>query len=83
LKLKRKLKQQEASKMARLKLKTLREMNDQDLADKLSELKADLAKLKLEKSKGTLKKQTANIKWLRRDIARMHTLLNERKSLKK
>lgn len=83
MKLKRKLKQQEASKMARLKLKTLREMNDQDLADKLSELKADLAKLKLEKSKGTLKKQTANIKWLRRDIARMHTLLNERKSLKK
>lgn len=83
MKLKRKLKQQEASKMARLKLKTLREMNDQDLADKLSELKADLAKLKLEKSKGTLKKQTANIKWLRRDIARMYTLLNERKSSKK
>ena len=83
MKLKRKLKQQEASKTARLKLKTLREMNDQDLADKLSELKADLAKLKLEKSKGTLKKQTANIKWLRRDIARMHTLLNERKSSKK
>jgi large subunit ribosomal protein L29 len=83
LKLKRKLKQQEASKMARLKLKTLREMNDQDLADKLSELRADLAKLKVEKSKGTLKKQTANIKWLRRDIARMHTLLNERKSSKK
>ena len=83
MKLKRKLKQQEASKMARLKLKTLREMNDQDLADKLSELKADLAKLKVEKSKGTLKKQTANIKWLRRDIARMHTLLNERKSSKK
>jgi large subunit ribosomal protein L29 len=76
------LKQQEASKLARLKVKTLREMNDQDLADKLSELKADLAKLKLEKSKGTLKKQTANIKWLRRDIARMHTLLNERKSSK-
>ena len=50
MKLKRKLKQQEASKMARLKLKTLREMNDQDLADKLSELRADLAKLKLEKS---------------------------------
>ena len=83
MKLERKLKQQEASKMARLKLKTLREMNDRDLADKLSELKADLAKLKLEKSKGTLKKQTANIKWLRRDIARMHTLLNERKSSKK
>jgi large subunit ribosomal protein L29 len=65
--------------MARLKLKTLREMNDQDLAGKLAELKADLAKLNLEKSKGTLKKQTGNIKWIKRDIARMMTLLNERK----
>lgn len=54
-------------------------MNDQDLIEKLAELKADLAKLKLEKSKGTLKKQTGHIKWLRRDIARMMTLLNERK----
>jgi len=68
--------------MARLKLGTLREMNDQDLADKLSELKADLAKLNLERSKGTLKKQTGNIKWLKRDIARMMTLLNERKAKK-
>ena len=65
--------------MTRLKLKTLREMNEQDLIEKLAELKADLAKLKLEKSKGTLKKQTGHIKWLRRDIARMMTLLNERK----
>jgi large subunit ribosomal protein L29 len=69
--------------VARLKLKTLREMNEQDLADKLAELKADLAKLRLEKSKGTLKKQTADIKWLRRDIARMITITNERKVVKK
>ena len=69
--------------MARLKLKTMREMNDQDLADKLAELKADLAKLRLEKSKGTLKKQTGNLRWLRRDIARMMTILNERKSTEK
>ncbi len=68
--------------MARLKLKTLREMNDEDLRDKLAELKADLAKLNLEKSKGTLKKETGNIKWLRRDIARIMTLLNERKARK-
>jgi large subunit ribosomal protein L29 len=66
--------------VARLKLRTLREMNEQDLADKLSELKADLAKLRLEKSKGTLKKQTASLKWLRRDIARMTTILHERKT---
>ncbi len=65
--------------MARLKVKTLREMNDQDLSEKLAELKTDLGKVQLEKSKGTLKKQTGNIKWLRRDIARMKTVLNERK----
>jgi large subunit ribosomal protein L29 len=72
----------EASKMARLKLKTLREMNDQDLTDKLAELKTDLGKLRLEKSKGTLKKETGNIRWLRRDIARMMTIINERKAQK-
>jgi len=66
--------------MARIKVKTIREFNDQELSNKLSELKADLAKLKLEKSKGTLKKQTSNLGWLRRDIARMKTIQNERKS---
>ena len=68
--------------MARLNVKTLREMNDQDLADKLAELKADLGKLRLEKSKGTLKKETGSIRWLRRDIARMMTLINEIKTQK-
>jgi large subunit ribosomal protein L29 len=68
--------------MPRLKTKTLREMNNQDLGDKLAELKTDLGKLELEKSKGTLKKQTGNIRWLRRDIARMKTIMNERKGQK-
>ncbi len=68
--------------MPRLKIKTLREMNNQDLSDKLAELKTDLGKLQLEKSKGTLKKQTGNIRWLRRDIARMKTIMNERKGQK-
>ena len=68
--------------MVRLKLKTLREMNDQDLAEKLAELKADLGKLRLEKSKGTLKKETGSVRWLRRDIARMMTIIKERKTRK-
>jgi large subunit ribosomal protein L29 len=68
--------------VVRLKLKILREMNDQDLAEKLAELKTDLGKLRLEKSKGTLKKETGSIKWLRRDIARMMTIINERKTQK-
>jgi large subunit ribosomal protein L29 len=65
--------------MARLKLRTLHEMNDTDLRDKLSDLKADLAKLRSEGAKGTLKKRTGDIRWVRRDIARIMTLLNETK----
>jgi len=65
--------------MVRVKLKTLREMNNSDLDDKLSDLKANLSKLRSEAAKGTLKKQTRNIKWIRRDIARILTLLTERK----
>ena len=67
--------------MARLKLKTLREMNNNDLTEKLSELNADLAKLRSEGAKGTLKKQTGDLRWLRRDIARIMTIMNERGSL--
>lgn len=66
--------------MARLKLKTLREMNDTDLVQKLAEMKADLAKVRSEQTKGTLKKHSGEIRYMRRDIARMLTILNERKA---
>jgi large subunit ribosomal protein L29 len=75
-------KKKEETSMTRLKTRILREMNDQDLTDKLAELKTDLGKLQLEKSKGTLKKQTGSIRWLRRDIARMKTIMNEREGQK-
>jgi large subunit ribosomal protein L29 len=42
-------------------------------------LKADLAKLRSEGAKGTLKKESSSIRWARRDIARILTLINERK----
>ncbi|HEY9387941.1 MAG TPA: 50S ribosomal protein L29 [Nitrososphaeraceae archaeon] len=64
--------------MARLKLKTLQEMNNNDLSEKLSELKVELLKLRSERAKGTLKKDTGSVKWIRRDIARILTILNER-----
>jgi large subunit ribosomal protein L29 len=63
--------------MARVKLKTLQEMNRTDLTEKLSELKAELMKLKSERAKGTLKKETGSIRWMRRDIARILTIINE------
>lgn len=69
--------------MARNKTKTLREFNNSDLKDKLSDLKIDLAKLRSESMKGTLKKEAGVIRWKRRDIARILTIMNERKGDKK
>src|SRR5215203_5082004 len=66
--------------MGRVKLRTLQEMNQTDLREKLSELKVELLKLKSERAKGTLKKETGSIRWIRRDIARILTILNERES---
>jgi large subunit ribosomal protein L29 len=64
--------------LARNKTKTLRQFNDNDLKDKLTDLKVDLAKLRSEALKGTLKKDAGVIRWKRRDIARILTLMNER-----
>jgi len=65
--------------MGRNKIKTLRGLNDADLGNKLEDLKVDLAKLRSEGSKGTLKKETGVIRWKRRDIARVLTIMNEHK----
>ncbi len=64
--------------MARIKLKAIKEMETNDLIDKLTELRTDLSKLKSESAKGTLKKEAGDIRWVRRDIARIMTILNER-----
>lgn len=69
--------------MSRNKTKTLRQFNDDDLKDKLIDLKVDLARLRSEAIKGTLKKEAGVIRWKRRDIARILTLMNERTGGKK
>ena len=53
-------------------------MNDNDLTDKLDELSSELTSSRSEGAKGTLKKETASIRWTRRDIARIKTILTER-----
>jgi large subunit ribosomal protein L29 len=69
--------------MVRNRIKTLRELNNSDLKDKLDDLKVDLAKLRSEGSKGTLKKDAGVIRWKRRDIARALTILSEREKQEK
>ncbi|MDE1861538.1 MAG: 50S ribosomal protein L29 [Thaumarchaeota archaeon] len=66
--------------MARLKMRTLRELNETDLRDRLDQLRSELTKLRIESSKGTLRKDSGKVKPLRRDIARVLTRINEMKN---
>ncbi len=65
--------------MTRMKMKTVREFNETDLKDRLDQLRSELTKLKIESSKGTLRKDSGKVKPLKRDIARVLTRLNELK----
>ena len=65
--------------MTRISMKTVRELNENDLKDRLQQLRSDLTKLKVESAKGTLRKENGKLKPLRRDIARILTRLNEMK----
>jgi large subunit ribosomal protein L29 len=57
-------------------MKTIRNLNENDLKDRLLQLRADLSKLKIDSAKGTLRKESGKIKPLKRDIARIMTQLN-------
>lgn len=65
--------------MTRLKMKSVRELNEHDLKDRVIQLRTDLTKLEVENAKGTLRKESGKIKPLKRDIARILTRLNEMK----
>ena len=66
--------------MARISMKTARALNEKDLKGKIQETRSELAKLRVDVSKGTLRKERGKIKALRHDIARMLTRLNEMKN---
>ena len=63
--------------MARISMKTVRALNEKDLKSKIQESRSELAKLRVDGSKGTLRKESGKIKALRHDVARMLTRLNE------
>ena len=60
-----------------LKIKELRELSNRDLEGKLREYKKELFSLRMKQSMGTLEKPS-KIKELRKDIARINTILRER-----
>ena len=63
--------------MSKLRMKTIRELNEKDLKGRIIEMRTELSKLEVENAKGTLRKESGKIKPLKRDIARLLTRLNE------
>jgi large subunit ribosomal protein L29 len=54
-------------------------MNEPDLKDRVEQMRTDLSKLEVENAKGTLRKESGKIKLTKRNIARLLTVLNEKK----
>ena len=65
--------------MPHLKNKTIRELNEKDLGDRLKQVRTELSKLRIESRKGTLRKESGKLKPRRKDIARILTRMNEMK----
>ena len=68
--------------MTRMSMKTINNLNEKDLKSKIQESRSELAKLRVDAAKGTLRKESGKLRPLRHDIARMLTRLNERKKEK-
>ena len=68
--------------MTRISMKTIKQLNEKDLKSKIQESRSELAKLRVDAAKGTLRKESGKLKPLRHDIARMLTRLNEMKKEK-
>ena len=68
--------------MTRLSMKTIKQLNEKDLKSKIQESRSELAKLRVDAAKGTLRKESGKLKPLRHDIARMLTRVNEMRNEK-
>ena len=63
--------------MGMLKMKSIRELNEKDLKERVMQMKTELSKLQTENAKGTLRKETGKIRKVRKEVARLLTRLNE------
>lgn len=60
-----------------MEIKEIRKMSNEELTKKIKETKEDLFQKRMQQANGTLDKPTV-LRTLRRDIAKMKTVLNER-----
>lgn len=63
--------------MPSLRPKELRKQGHLDLRRELVELRAELAKLETSVARGTIRKESGKVRNVRRNIARLLTVLNE------
>ena len=63
--------------MTKIGMKTINNLNEKDLKSKIQESRSELAKLRVDSAKGTLRKESGKLKPIRHNIARMLTRLNE------
>ena len=63
--------------MAMLKMKSIRELSEKDLRERVEQMKTELSKLQTENAKGTLRKETGKIRKVKKEVARLLTRLNE------
>ena len=69
--------------MTKISMKTIRNLNEKDLRSKMLDNRTDLAKLRVDSSKGTLRKESGKLKPIRKNIARKLTRLNEMEKKKR
>jgi large subunit ribosomal protein L29 len=60
-------------------MKSIRELNESDLKGRLEQSRVELAKLRTDAAKGTLRKESGKIRAARKEVARMLTRVNELK----
>ena len=58
-------------------MNSLKELKEEELREKLEQMRSELVKLRVQAAKGTLRKESGKLKPLRRNIARIMTRLNQ------
>lgn len=66
--------------MKRLKTEELSGLSETDLVKRLNDLRSELSNLRGKAARGTLKKELGEIKTVRRNIARVLTAMNMKKT---
>ena len=61
------------------KMKELRDLKDEDLVGRLSEYRRELLRLRTLSSRGTIAKESGKMKSMKKNVARIETILAEKK----